>query len=130
MQVALNHPALVELRRRKITFKVVGDYIELEGFGKAGYPRLTAQNDVEGLLLHTRYERVVPVHKAEDIYAEAWYWYGITINRMGGTMPPPDTWHAVFVEKGWLPEGCLLYAPLTVEQWEEGEEKRKCSMLA
>lgn len=128
MRVSLNHPVLNALRDKGIAFNVVGDHIELDGFGKSGIVRLTAHPDIEGLLLHSRYERVVPALTIKDVYAEAWHWFGITISRMGGTYAPHENWRKAFIEMGWLPEGWPEYSGVTRDQWHEAEEKRKCCM--
>jgi hypothetical protein len=121
---------LVALREKGIPFNVVGDHIELDGFGRAGIVQLKADANVETLLLYSRQNRVVPVEVVEDIYAEAWHWLRATITRMDGVYSPHENWREAFIEQGWLPAGWKPYTAVTMDLWHEGEERRTCSTSA
>lgn len=127
MNVSLGHPVLVRLRVRAIPFNVCGPHIELDGFGKAGIVTLRA--DDFGLMLHSRYERTVPIHSFEDLVAEAWWWLKVSLLKNGERYVVHENWRQAFIDQGWLPESTLCYAGITRAMWDAGEEKR-CSTLA
>jgi hypothetical protein len=128
MNVSLNHPVLEQLRVRDIPFNVCGPHIELDGFGKAGTVKLLATEKGDYLELHSRYDRVVPIHAYGDLVAEAWHWLWVSLARNNGLYVVHENWREAFIEQGWLPKGTLCYVGITREMWDAGEEVRRCSM--